>query len=122
MFAALRRALGLIKVTEEGDQIHIAGLPGDMVRRDIVDLWGTGQPYMGMLLAEMRHARAVVIVCPKNAVHRVWAISVDGKGDAEKDRLFRKSTPVWTSLDGTEPPQRGCRHFVVHFDALEKFL
>ena len=235
MFSGLRRALGLIKVVETGDQIQISGLPGDMVRRDIVDMWGTnriaenmfshigssdvsfnrwfapdviyafqrmiseasrrhnvramkrvvnqmfentwlkatlenqadildftktslfkfsplphqeqffqtynwaiprynlngyllaagpgtGKTFMGLLLAEMLHASIVVVVCPKNAVQRVWRNSIAGAGDVEKDRIFKRALPVWTSLDGTNAPKRGCRHFVVHFDALEKFV
>lgn len=235
MFSSLRRALGLIKVTEEGSLIHISGLPGDMVRRDIVDSWGTtriaenmfsyigssdvkfnrwfapdviyafqrlisegsrrhnvramkrvvkqmfentwlktttqmqpnildfskislfkfpplphqdgflqtynwavpryhlngyllasgpgtGKTFMGLVLGEMLRATAIITVCPKNAVRRVWQNSVSGTGHVEKDRVYKKPHPSWTSLDGTEPPKRGCRHFIVHFDALEKFL
>jgi len=235
MFSGLRRALGLIKVAENGDQIQISGLPGNMVRSDIVDMWGTnriaenmfshvgasdvsfnkwfapdvvyafqklideasrrhnvralkrvveqmyehtwlkatlenhpnildftktnlfkfeplphqdqffktynwavprymlkgyllaagpgtGKTYMGLLLAEMLHASVTVIVCPKNAVMRVWRNSIAGTGEVAKDCVFKKPLPVWTSLDGTDPPNRGVRHYVVHFDALEKFV
>jgi hypothetical protein len=235
MFSSLRRLIGLIQVTEVGDQIKIAGLPGEMVQRDIVDLWGTpriaenmfshigesdvafnrwfapdvvyafqrlidegsrkhnkrgmrrvinqlyehtwlkhttenkpnildfskvslfkypplphqdgflrtynwavpryllngyllaagpgtGKTYMGLLFAEMLHADLVVICCPKNAVNRVWANSIGGVGEVEKDRLYKKVMPVWTSLMSWPPPKRGCHHFVVHFDAMEKFL
>jgi superfamily II DNA or RNA helicase len=232
MFSTLRRLIGLISVTEVGDQIKIAGLPGEVVRRDIVEMWatnkisenmfshvsdsdvsfnrwfapdvvyvlqkliaegsrrnhiralnkvvelmyertwlkdtltehpasldwskvsmfkygplehqdrflrtydwakpryrlkgyllaagpGTGKTFMGLLMAEMLHAGIIIIVCPKNAVKRVWANSINGE---VQDRLYKKEgIPVWTSLDGTKPDRR-TRHFVVHFDALEKFL
>lgn len=234
MFSALRRLVGAIQVTESGDLIKIAGLPGEVVRRDIVEKWntsrisenmfthvgdsevsfnrwfapdvvyvfqrmldepsrkyhkramrkvveqmyertwmkatlanhssildfgqlskfkfqplphqdvffktynwavpryllkgmllgagpGTGKTYMGLVLGEMLHAGTVIVVCPKNAVQRVWRNSVAGEGLVEKDRLFKRPLPVWTSLDGTQPSSRGCRHFIVHFDALEKF-
>lgn len=234
MLSSLRRALGLIKVVETGDQIQISGLPGEMVQRDIVELWGTnriaqnmfshiggsevrfnkwfapdviyafqrlihdnrkrsnvramrkvieqllehtwlkatvtmqpnildfsqlnkfhykplehqenffqtynwavpryrlggyllaagpgtGKTYMGLCLAEMLHAGIVIIVCPKNAVHRVWYNSINGQGEASKDRLFVKGQPAWTSLDGT-PPKKGIRHYIVHYDAMERFL
>lgn len=234
MFSSLRRALGMIKVAEQGDQIHISGLPGEMVQRDIVEIWGTnriaqnmfsriggsevsfnkwfapdviyafhrvihekrkganvramrkvieqllentwlkatvtmqpnildfgqlgkfhykplehqeeffqtynwavpryrltgyllaagpgtGKTYMGLCLAEMLHAGIVVIVCPKNAVHRVWYNSINGQGEQAKDRLFVKGQQCWTSLDGTPPP-RGIRHYIVHYDGMEKFL
>lgn len=235
MFSALRRALGMIQVTESGDQIKISGLPGDMVQRDIVGLWGTaritenmfshigksdvsfnrwfapdvvyafqrliaegtrrhnvramkkvveqmlertwlkstvslqtnildfsqthhfhfsplehqenflktynwavpryqlrgyllaagpgtGKTLMGLMLAEMLHAGTVIVVCPKNAVHRVWRNSISGEGDVAKDRLYKKVLPSWTSLDATPAPKRGVRHFIVHFDALDNFL
>lgn len=81
---------------------------------------GTGKTYMGLTLAEMLHADMVVIVCPKNAVHRVWYNSI--RGEKEEDCLFKKKPPAWTSLDDSPPPRRGCRHFIVHYDGLEKFL
>lgn len=43
MFSSLRRMIGLIQVTESGNLIRIAGLPGDVVERDIVAMWGTSR-------------------------------------------------------------------------------
>lgn len=231
---SLKRALGMIQVTESGDQIKLTGLPGGMAQRDIADVWGTtrlanqifshigssdvsfnrwfapdviyilqklmaqgerrhnvraleriieqmyehtwlkntqahkpdildfsqlhkfhfaplphqdgffktynyvvpryllngyllaagpgtGKTFMGLALAEMLHADIVIMLTLKNAVHRVWYNSVRGEGDAKKDCLFKNPPPCWTSLDGTPPPRKGCRHYVIHFDGMEKF-
>lgn len=43
MFSNLRRLIGLIKVTETGDQIRISGLPGTVVSNDIMSMWGSSK-------------------------------------------------------------------------------
>lgn len=48
MFSGLRRLLGLIKVTESGDQIRISGLPGNVVSRDIATMWGSNKIAVNM--------------------------------------------------------------------------
>jgi SNF2 family DNA or RNA helicase len=68
---------------------------------------------MGLALSLCLKADTTVCVCPKNAVHTVWA-------DTLKER-FKEVPKYWTSLDGTEPP-KGMNYYIVHYDYLVKFL
>jgi hypothetical protein len=43
MLSALRRLTGLIDTQEQGDFIHISGLPGDMVAKDIMSVFQTSK-------------------------------------------------------------------------------
>ncbi|WP_144106764.1 DEAD/DEAH box helicase [Paraburkholderia sp. BCC1886] len=43
MFSALRRLIGLIEVSEQGDLIKVSGLPGDSVAATINEVWGTSK-------------------------------------------------------------------------------
>jgi hypothetical protein len=41
MLSTLRRLTGLIDTQEQGDYIHISGLPGEMVANDILSVFQT---------------------------------------------------------------------------------
>lgn len=79
----------------------------------------THNTIMGLTLGVTAGANQVIIICPKNAVHRVWQDTI--RGTDKTPSVFRKVPKIWTSLDGTEPPH-GLSHYIVHFDAMEKFL
>lgn len=74
---------------------------------------GTGKTLMCIGLSLCLGSDIMITVCPKNAVHRVWA-------DTLKER-FKKIPKYWTSLDDTEP-ERDTKYYICHFDGLEKLL
>lgn len=43
MFSDLRRLVGSIDVQERGDQIHISGLPANLIEGDIMKIWSTSK-------------------------------------------------------------------------------
>lgn len=74
---------------------------------------GTGKTYMGLAIMAMRKKDTVVIVSPKNAVERVWEATVKNviKGDK-----------VWWRSDLGHPLPTRCDYYIVHYEALTKFL
>jgi intein/homing endonuclease len=73
----------------------------------------THNTLMGLGLGLSLRVNTVIVVCPKNAVYRVWS-------DTIKER-FKKIPKFWTSLDETDPPPR-LSHYIVHYAYLEKFI
>lgn len=74
---------------------------------------GSGKTILGIATQLCRHQDTVVITCPKTAVIDVWAETIK--------RVFRRTPSFWTSLDGTMP-KPGLRYYVVHYDAIERFM
>lgn len=80
---------------------------------------GTGKTMTELFWSACLHADVNIIVCPKNAVHRVWYNTI--MGSDEGPSIYKKAQKTWTSLDGIDPP-RGMDHYIIHYDYLEKFV
>lgn len=73
---------------------------------------GTGKTIMGLALAECLHADLIVVVSPKNALHRVWTSTIDW--------LYKKPQKYWVAASGM--PYHRERIIVTHYEALAKAL
>lgn len=73
---------------------------------------GSGKTYQSLLLAECLKAERILVVCPKNAVDRVWHRELNG--------LYKKPPSHWVYAHGK--PYRGERVAVFHYEALERAL
>jgi len=69
----------------------------------------THNTYQTLVLAECLQSDLIVIVCPKNAVDRVWRTEVQ--------TLFKKPPTLWVYKDGK--PYKGERVVVLHYEALK---
>jgi SNF2 family DNA or RNA helicase len=74
---------------------------------------GGGKTITNYALGHCLKADTRIYVVPKNSVHDVWLKTIR--------TLFRTPQDHWHSLSGTEPVA-GTRHYIVHFDYLDKFL
>ena len=74
---------------------------------------GTGKTLMCIGLSLCLNVNYLITVCPKNAVHRVWADTYE--------KFFKKVPKYWTSLDDREIT-RDDKYLICHFDGLEKML
>lgn len=71
---------------------------------------GSGKTYLGLTIAECIGADRVVIVCPKNAIHRVW--------ESEIVKLYKKQQSYWIAALGK--PYKGERFLIFHFETLNQ--
>lgn len=71
---------------------------------------GTGKTMMSLMLEEMLMTDVKVIVCPKNAVYRVWA--------GHFHEHYVKQPDVWIIADG-EPYKRQ-KYVICHYEGLDK--
>lgn len=78
---------------------------------------GTGKTYTSLAIAEMLCADMVIVVCPNNAVTRVWEASI---GDPGKEGLYKSPNAVWTTHQNRE--YEGERFAVFHYEALNYAL
>lgn len=74
---------------------------------------GSGKTFMGIALSEMLETDITIVLCPKNAVDRVWVDTLVG--------VFKKPTSYWNSTSG-EPLREGCRYYVAHYEQLGALL
>lgn len=74
---------------------------------------GGGKTISNFALGHTLGADTRIYVVPKNSVHDVWIKTVK--------TVFRDKQEFWHSLSGEEP-RPGIKHYIVHFDYLEKFL
>lgn len=74
---------------------------------------GGGKTITHYALAHCLDSSTRVYVVPKNSVFDVWVKTIK--------MLFNVPTPYWHSLSGTEPTV-GLKHYIVHFDYLDKFV
>lgn len=78
---------------------------------------GTGKTYTAIALCECAGAERVIVVCPKNALYRVWQAGVreqfryTGPAGGPDD-------PVWIAADGGVPGP-GVRYLVFHYENIE---
>jgi SNF2-related domain len=73
---------------------------------------GSGKTMMGLYLAEMCHASAVIMVVPKNAVHKVWQRTLQEE--------YKKPQQAWVASDGL--PYKRQKYIIVHYEGLEKAM
>ena len=74
---------------------------------------GSGKTFTGLALAQCLEADRIVIVCPANAVERVWKDSLSS--------LYKRNAPsYWIAKFGQ--PYSGEKVLVVHYEALSKVL
>lgn len=70
---------------------------------------GSGKTFSSIALTHMLDVDHVIVICPKNALDRVWEQSLQG--------LFKKAPSVWFAHK--EEPYRGERFIVGHYEAIE---
>ena len=73
---------------------------------------GSGKTYMGMVLAEMLHSDHVIVVCPINAVYRVWQQSIESE--------YRDSPTYWIAAENK--PFAGEKYIIGHYETLAKLI
>ena len=73
---------------------------------------GSGKTYSSLTLAEILNAKRIVVVCPKNALYRVWESSVQS--------LYKKPPSYWIYDQGVK--YKGQRIAIFHYEALKQAL
>ena len=73
---------------------------------------GSGKTNVGLTTAQCLNADKVIVICPKNAVNRVWEDSIVN--------LIKTKQTYWLAQDGKE--YKNERFLVAHYEALEKVL
>lgn len=73
---------------------------------------GVGKSLMSMMLGECRRADFIMVVCPNNAVHRVWRSSIENE--------YKDPPTYW--IAGEDKPYNNQRYLVAHYEALYKLL
>lgn len=74
---------------------------------------GGGKTITNYALGHCLKSDTCIYVVPKNSVIDVWVKTIRS--------LFKTPQDYWYSLSGVEP-EAGKKHYIVHFDYLEKFL
>lgn len=74
---------------------------------------GSGKTTMALTLAHCAYAEKTIVVCPKNAVERVWEANIIARHHGK--------AKYWLSTSKAEPSP-DTTHFVIHYDALNKAL
>lgn len=74
---------------------------------------GTGKTLTTIALALCLKADIVILIVPKNSLHRVWTAAFDGE-------VMKKKTPYWVSDSGL--PYKGERFVIAHYEAIDKVL
>lgn len=74
---------------------------------------GTGKTLTTIALALCVKADIVILIVPKNSLHRVWTAAFDGE-------VMKKKTPYWVSDSGL--PYKGERFVIAHYEAIDKVL
>lgn len=74
---------------------------------------GSGKTLIGLALGLTLKVDATIVVCPKNAVAKVWVSDIR--------KFLPANKTIWTSTDGTPPPA-GMDYYIVHYEYLTTFL
>lgn len=74
---------------------------------------GGGKTYAGLAISECANVDHTIVICPKNALRRVWA--------SEIENLIKGKTTYWVS-DENKPIDVKSRYFLFNFEALDKAL
>lgn len=75
---------------------------------------GTGKSLSSLMTMECSEVDKVIIVCPKNAVNRVW--------ESEINLHLKKVPEYWVSSDTKEPDIKTTKYFIYHYETLEKAI
>ena len=73
---------------------------------------GSGKTYTGLVLSECIGGDHLIVVSPKNALHKVWEQNIN--------TVYKVPPKFWLSDSGV--PYSGQKIAVVHYEYLEKFL
>jgi superfamily II DNA or RNA helicase len=73
---------------------------------------GSGKTYIALALAECLKAERIIVVCPKNAIDRVWYNEING--------LFKKPQTNWIYAHGKS--YKGERIAVFHYESLNQAM
>lgn len=73
---------------------------------------GSGKTYTSLVLAECLNSDHVIVVSPKNALHKVWESNIKS--------VFKNPPSFWLSDSGSL--YQGQKIAVLHYEYLEKFL
>lgn len=73
---------------------------------------GSGKTYQSLVLAECLGSDLIVVICPKNAIDRVWRNEVN--------TLYKKPPTYWVYTDGK--PYKGERVVIAHYEAIRHVL
>lgn len=74
---------------------------------------GAGKSLSGISLHLTLKTDAMIIVCPKNAVTKVWVDNVE--------RFVTTDTKIWHSAEGV-PPRPGMDYYICHYEYLGNFI
>lgn len=74
---------------------------------------GAGKTFTTTAVMTMAGMEKIIVVCPKNALHRVWEDDVN--------KFFKQPPSVWTS-DNPLPPKESDVIRVYHYEALDRAL
>lgn len=77
---------------------------------------GSGKTFTSLALSEMVDVDYVIVICPKNALERVWRKSISG--DAQDKSKFKNPPSAWYSHDGKA--YNGERFLVAHYENIDK--
>lgn len=70
---------------------------------------GSGKTFKALALAEMLETKRTIVICPKNAIYRVWEKSLK--------TLYKKPPSFWIYADGK--PYKNERVLVFHYESLK---
>jgi len=70
---------------------------------------GSGKTYTTLALAHCADADRIIVICPKNALHRVWEDNID--------KVFKTPQTYWLSDNPSAPKKE--RILVYHYERLE---
>lgn len=70
----------------------------------------THNTLMGMMMSEMLHADHVIVICPNNAVYRVWKDSIENE--------YRNPPSSWVSSE--DKPFGGEKYLIAHYERLSQ--
>lgn len=95
----------LIKYNEVVPKYHLKGYM-------LAGAAGSGKTLLGMMLGEMRQADHIIVICPMNALYRVWEHSIKTE--------YKAPPTYWIAADkktyGNE------KYLVAHYDAIYKVM
>ncbi|MBE0438245.1 MAG: HNH endonuclease [Gammaproteobacteria bacterium] len=74
---------------------------------------GSGKTFTNMALSRVNDSEITIVVCPKNAVYKVWEKSL--KDD------FKKTPKYWIAADGKDLDYKS-EYYIFHYETLDKAL
>lgn len=74
---------------------------------------GTGKTFMSLAVSRMLYSIKTIVICPKNALHRVWEASLSGS-----KCIFKENQSYW--LSDSLVPYNNENYIVFHYEYLSK--